>query len=205
MHALLFEVAPRAGHEDHYFTHAAALRPLLAAHEGLLFLDRFRSLTHPNIILSHSHWRDEAALAKWRTDPTHHRSQAAGRNQHFRDYRIRIAHVLQNYTRGKETTEWSHDGAYRDPAAHKPRFVVIVATQGEAIQNGGEAFRSVNVEDSYLAVSTPEAEADGRALVAGASRSAHVTNAMLASVSRDYGMFDREEAPQYFPERKARA
>ena len=101
MHTLLFEVQPRAGHEDHYFAHATRLRPLLDAHPGLLFIDRFKSLVRPNIILSHSHWQDEASLARWRTDAQHRRSQAAGRNQHFEDYRIRISRVVTHYVRGE--------------------------------------------------------------------------------------------------------
>lgn len=201
MHALLFEVEPRAGHEEHYFSHAAALRPLLASHAGLLFIDRFKSLTRPNVILSHSHWRDEASLAKWRTNAKHHRSQAAGRNRHFRDYRIRIAHVLETYMPGDATTRWPHDGAYRDPASHTPRFLTIVATEGEAFPDGGEAFRSVNFEDAYLTVGVSETELEGNAIVSRASQSGNVTNAMLAMVSRDYGMFDRDEAPQLFPDR----
>lgn len=200
MQALLFEVEPRAGHEDHYFSHTAALRPLLAEHEGLLFLDRFKSLSRPGIILSHSHWRDEAALAKWRTDAKHQRSQTAGRNQHFKDYRIRISHVLMNHARGTGIVEWTHDGGYRDPGTQPPRLLTIIAAEGAAFPDAGEVFRSVNFEDAYLSVGTVETEEAGTSRITRASQADNVTNAMLASVSRDYGMFDRAEAPQYFPD-----
>ena len=113
MQALLFELKPREGHEEHYFRHAAALRPLLAQQEGLNYIDRFRSLSRPGVILSHSLWRDEASLAKWRTNRRHHRSQAAGRDEHFEDYRLRISHVLAHASRGQEEKHWTRDGAYR--------------------------------------------------------------------------------------------
>jgi len=198
MQALLFEVDPRDGHEEHYFTHAAALRPLLKEHTGLIFIDRFKSLSRPSIILSHSHWRDEAAIAKWRIDAKHHKTQAAGRNQHFKDYRIRISHVLKNYARGNEIAEWSDEGAYSDSSFTDARFLTIIATEDEPFPDG-EAFLSVNFENSYLTVAAAETEATGTALIARASETPNVTNAMLAFVSRDYGMFEREEAPQYFP------
>ena len=59
-------------------------------------------------------------------------------------------------------------------------------------------FKSVNIEASYLSVSAPTTEDEGHTLVEKASTSDHVTSAMLALVSRDYGMFNRDEAPQYF-------
>ena len=88
MQALLFEMKPRDGHEDHYFRHAERLRPFLLQQEGLIFIERFKALAQPGVILSHSLWRDEASIAKWRTDQEHHKSQTAGRLQHFEDYRI---------------------------------------------------------------------------------------------------------------------
>ena len=60
MLALFFEVCPRAdGGWDRYLAIAAGLRPLLAEQEGLLFIDRYRSLLRPGTILSHSLWRGD--------------------------------------------------------------------------------------------------------------------------------------------------
>lgn len=199
MQALLFEVEPRAGHEDHYFDHAARLRPLLEAHDGLLFIDRYKSLSRPGIILSHSHWRDEASIARWRTDAQHQVSQAAGRNTHFKDYRIRVFHVLETYSDGGPIASFPDEGAYLDPARGPARFRTIVATQGAPFPNGGEAFASVNSDTSYLSVKPVANRADGSAVMLTASRSPDVTHAMCALVTRDYGMSRRDEAPQYFP------
>lgn len=199
MQALLFEMRPRAGHEEHYFQRAAALRPLLEQQEGLIFIDRFRSLARPEVILSHSHWRDEASLARWRVDAKHHAAQAAGRNQHFADYRLRIAQVLRYLARGKSTQEWSQAGAYSDPDLQASRFLAIVASEQKPYPDYGDAFKSVNIENAYLAIVDLETEDQGRTLVTSASQETNVTGAMLCLVSRDYGMFERAEAPQYFP------
>ena len=146
----MFEVKPKEGHEQHYFDRAAALRPRLAKNDGILFIDRYKSLSRIGIILSHSHWRDEASMTRWRIDEAHHKTQAAGRNVHFEDYRIRISHVLHHSIGAKSAKTWTGDGAYRDLIA----------------------------------------EAEGRQPVA---------SVLLSIVSRDYGMHDRNEAPQYFP------
>lgn len=94
MYALFFEVRPKPGHLPHYFEHVERLRPALARHTGLLFLDRYRSLSDEAVLLSHQHWRDEAAILGWRRDSLHLQSQQAGRYQHFADYRIRVASLV---------------------------------------------------------------------------------------------------------------
>lgn len=201
MQALLFEVEPRPGHEDHYFRRAAALRPLLAGHDGLLFLDRYRSESRPGIILSHSRWRDEAALARWRADGQHHAAQCAGRAEHFKDYRIRISHVLRAIGGTGEDARYSEDGAYADPDTNAARYLAILATRGTAATADGETFRSVTAGDTLLTVVQLAAPEDGHALLDD-TRSVG-THAMLCRVTRDYGMFDRAEAPQHFPDAAA--
>ena len=200
MHALLFEMKPREGHEDHYFRHAAALRPLLEQQDGLIFIDRFKSLTRPGVILSHSLWRDEASLAKWRTNTRHHKSQAAGRNKHFEDYRIRISHVLARSELDQDTVHWSRDGAYSTLASRIPHYLVIVVSRGEPLSDQGETFASVNHEGTYVTVADFENEADARAAWATAREHSSVGAASFCLISRDYGMFDRDEAPQYWPD-----
>lgn len=198
MQALLFEVHPRPGHEDHYFRRAAALRPLLAGHDGLHFLDRYRSESRPGIILSHSRWRDEAALARWRADGQHHAAQCAGRAEHFQDYRIRISHVLRAMTETGEDTCHREDGAYTHPDANAARYLAILATRTTPATTDGETFRSVTDGAALLTVVHFDTPQDGHTLLDHVRST--TTHAMLCRVSRDYGMFDRGEAPQYFPE-----
>jgi heme-degrading monooxygenase HmoA len=97
MIAVIFEVWPKDGHRDAYLDIAAALRPALETADGFISIERFASLTDDGKILSLSFWRDEAAVAAWRNHPDHRDAQAAGRNEHFADYRLRVAAVLRDY------------------------------------------------------------------------------------------------------------
>ena len=190
MQALMFEVKPKENHEQHYFDRAAALRPRLELNGGILFIDRYKSLDRAGIVLSHSHWR---------IDEAHHKTQSAGLNIHFEDYRIRISHVLRYKAGAGPATTWTADGTYKAASASTSRYLAIIGTEGRPSDNTGEGFQSVNVEERFLTIVEPVSEEDGRDLIAKAETSRHVTSTLLSIVSRDYGMYDREEAPQYFP------
>lgn len=97
MIAVIFEVVPRDGHADAYFGLAAGLRTHLEAIDGFISVERFQSLTQPDKVLSLSFWRDEAAVRRWRELEAHRAAQQAGRQQHFSDYRLRVAQVLRDY------------------------------------------------------------------------------------------------------------
>jgi heme-degrading monooxygenase HmoA len=97
MIAVIFEVEPREGRRDAYLDIAARLRPLLDGIDGFVSIERFESLTTPGKILSLSFWRDEAAIATWRNLEPHRVAQARGRDEIFRDYRLRIAEVSRDY------------------------------------------------------------------------------------------------------------
>jgi len=98
MIAVIFEVEPAAGQRQAYLDIAAALRPRLDAIDGFISIERFESLTRPGKLLSLSFWRDEAAIQEWRRLEGHRDAQAAGRSGMFADYRIRVAHVIRDYT-----------------------------------------------------------------------------------------------------------
>ena len=97
MHAVIFEVTPREGQTDAYLEIAAALRPQLEKIDGFISVERFRSLSQPDKMLSLSFWRDEAAIARWRNLQVHRHAQHAGRDHVFEDYRLRIAGVVRDY------------------------------------------------------------------------------------------------------------
>jgi heme-degrading monooxygenase HmoA len=97
MIAVIFEVEPAPGGRQPYLDRAAALAPLLAGIDGFLSIERFESLTAPGRLLSLSFWRDEAAIAAWRTLEAHRSAQAAGRGGLFTGYRLRIAAVMRDY------------------------------------------------------------------------------------------------------------
>ncbi|MGH8713331.1 MAG: antibiotic biosynthesis monooxygenase family protein [Casimicrobiaceae bacterium] len=97
MIAVIFEVLPHAGQRQAYLDAAAALRPELEKIDGFISIERFESLTTPGKILSLSCWRDDDAVRRWRNLESHRRTQAAGRQHIFRDYRLRVAQVLRDY------------------------------------------------------------------------------------------------------------
>lgn len=97
MIAVIFEGVAAEGRRDEYLDAAAMLRPLLDGLDGFISIERFESLTTPGKVLSLSFWRDEAAVAAWRENPSHRAAQEAGRTAIFADYRLRIAEVIRDY------------------------------------------------------------------------------------------------------------
>ena len=75
----MFEIWPAEGAPAHYLDLAVALRSELETADGFLSVERFRSLSDPDKLLSLSFWRDEAAVAAWRNRPKHRAAQAEGR------------------------------------------------------------------------------------------------------------------------------
>ncbi|MFN8663446.1 MAG: antibiotic biosynthesis monooxygenase [Thermomicrobiales bacterium] len=97
MIAVIFEVWPADGERDHYLDIAADLRPLLREIDGFISVERFQSIREPGKMLSLSFWRDEEAIAAWRAMDAHRAAQMVGRESVFRDYRLRVAHILRDY------------------------------------------------------------------------------------------------------------
>ncbi|HTV89848.1 MAG TPA: antibiotic biosynthesis monooxygenase [Stellaceae bacterium] len=97
MYAVIFEVEPAETRREDYLDIAARLRPELERIDGFISVERFESLSQPGKILSLSFWRDEAAVARWRSQVEHRRAQVAGRSGIFRTYRLRVAAIVRDY------------------------------------------------------------------------------------------------------------
>jgi len=201
MLALFFEVNPRSdGGWERYLAIAAGLRPLLAEQEGMLFIDRYRSLLRPGTILSHSLWRDEAALAAWRSHGVHHCAQSEGRQEVFDDYRLRIAHVTHKAAPGQDILSSPMRSSYREEARDAARMVVVAQGCGELASGSAvpaDVFESLNREGERLWLFDAVDDA-GAVALASSLRTLGLT-ATVCEMERDYGMFDRTEAPQYHP------
>lgn len=98
MIAVLFEADVIATQQECYLQLAAELKPLLANIDGFIAIERFQSLTTSGKVLSLSWWRDEDAVLLWKQNILHKAAQAEGRKSIFSFYRIRIAHVLRDYS-----------------------------------------------------------------------------------------------------------
>jgi heme-degrading monooxygenase HmoA len=97
MIAVIFEVFPADGLKGDYLERAARLKSELECMDGFISVERFQSLTEPDKLLSLSFWRDEDAVASWRSRAGHRASQSAGRKGIFHDYRLRVAAVVRDY------------------------------------------------------------------------------------------------------------
>ena len=97
MIAVIFEVIPHTDTKHTYLDIAASLRPRLDHIDGFISIERFQSHSDPGKVLSLSFWRDEEAIAQWRTTGEHRNAHASGRAGIFQDYRLRIAGVIRDY------------------------------------------------------------------------------------------------------------
>jgi heme-degrading monooxygenase HmoA len=189
MHALFFEVRPKAGHLEHYFEHVARLRPVLARHTGLAFLDRYSSLSEEDLLLSHQLWESEEAIVAWRADATHRSSQAAGRRVHFADYRIRV---------GERVLHWRADApearARVVAASDAPHVLAFYGTQPIA-EAECAAFESVNNKGRFITLATANGFAAAEALFDTQIGASGLEEGAIYSIRRDYGQFDRALAP----------
>jgi heme-degrading monooxygenase HmoA len=172
MIGLFFEVIPLEGHASRYFELAAALRPELERSGGVLFIDRYASADRPGVILSHQWWADEDSLIRWRAHTQHRAIQRAGREQHFRDYRLRIGPAVD---------------ASRAASAVRILWVSYHDAR-PATPAGGELFKSVYREGKCLVLSEREPALQDTS----ADRKAF-------EITRDYTMHERTEAPQEYP------
>ena len=101
MYAVIFEVWPTKNGKDEYLQIASILKDFLQNREGFISIERFQSLSDENKLLSLSFWEDEKSIEIWRNMFEHRIAQDKGNASVFKDYRIRVANVLRDYTKEK--------------------------------------------------------------------------------------------------------
>lgn len=194
MFAVIFEVNPRPEAWDAYLGHAATLRPELLAIDGFIANERYASLGRPGWLVSLSIWRDEKALIRWRTHALHHEIQGKGRSAVFADYHLRVGEIVADTQAKTELPQQRFDTT--EVSAWK------AVTVTERILHAGpvvtlpdaDTFDSITSPGNALYLRSWPDLASAEAGIAGASGRHRVVR-----VIRDYGMFARAEAPQYFP------
>src|SRR5260370_26849130 len=85
---------PRREKFDLYLDLAKGLKPILEGIDGFIDNERFESSRRPGWILSHSTWRDEKSVVRWRTVAKHHDTQLRGRDEVFQDYHLRVGEIV---------------------------------------------------------------------------------------------------------------
>jgi heme-degrading monooxygenase HmoA len=224
MFSVLFEVHPRGDQWDAYLGYAKLLRPELERVKGFVDNIRYRSLSREGWILSLSNWDDEKALVRWRTQAKHHGVQEKGREEVLLDYHLRVGQVTRDTSPpaghamreqrldetevgegttvilidAKQSKEWVEKNCHEDIARWlglDPQAKGLVAWDvfGAVLAPG----------DVVLLASWRDHEA-AEAFEAGAKLPEGVRLRRIRVV-RDYGMFDRREAPQYYPDAKRKS
>ena len=205
MFVVIFTVEPKPGKAEAYLELARRLRSELEKTDGFLDIERFASRDKRDRLLSLSIWRDEKALIRWRIEGRHHAAQEQGRAAIFANYRLRVGEVTADTRRpdGEDPLQQRFDetekGAAKfvsitelSPAAADPAGLPAAETEGlverewfESLTNAGKRLVLVGWRDRAAAErwSLPQA-ADGE------------MHHRRARIIRDYGMFDRAEAPQ---------
>jgi len=219
MFSAMLEVKPIPEQFDAYLAMAKMLRPELEKIEGFIDNNRYASLTRDGWLLSLSSWRDEKSLVRWRISTKHHKVQQAARDRIFSDYRLRIGQTVAD-TRlpaGEVLLEQRMDvtevgagtavtllDATRDPDwVRQGGAEAVRETLGLDLRADGlvawDAFDALLSPGDVIVVATWQdmdaAEAFERtATLPDGVRLRHVR------IIREYGMFDRREAPQHFEE-----
>jgi heme-degrading monooxygenase HmoA len=223
MFAVIFEVHPKPEQWDAYLALGKMLKPELEKIDGFVDNIRYRSLRHQGRLLSLSIWRDEKALVRWRTQARHHMVQAKGRSDIFLDYHLRIGQLTQDTRppQGQTLSEQRLDETQTGEAttitlidARQPAQWVEQAAPDDVANWLGFAPNAPGLVawDVFDAVLNP-----GELILLASWRDQTAAEAFEAAVSlrdgarlrrvrvvRDYGMFDRREAPQFYPDAKGR-
>jgi heme-degrading monooxygenase HmoA len=204
MIGLFFEVQNKPGQTDQYLSLAASLKPALEAIGGCLFIDRFRSLTRENLLLSYQIWQDEGSMTAWRAHGQHHVVQKTGRETVFSDYRIRVAQVIDEARPGQPVWQPDRRTPYNDPARRQPTYVLAAESRSARlpVETGWrrDAFASVYRDRHFAHLIDLPDQQSGVEFGARLFADPTVEYFRVFEVMRDYGMYDRTEAPQYYPD-----
>ena len=219
MFAVIFEVQPKQERWSDYLDLAKYLKPKLEAIDGFIDNERFESTRTKGRLLSLSTWRDEKAVVRWRTQGEHHGVQEKGRFEIFEEYHLRVGEVTDDSDppRGIGVVQQRFDETANPvakavsitelapPDGNKPKIAaehlpaslcldrhvegLVDCEVFESIYNPGKLLLLVTWRDAETArLWAPAAAAD-----LGKLRHRRIR------IIRDYGMTDRDEAPQFYP------
>jgi heme-degrading monooxygenase HmoA len=224
MFSVIFEVHPKPEQWDAYLGNAKTLRPELEQVDGFVDNNRYSSLTREGWILSLSNWRNEKSVVRWRTAAGHHMVQEKGRSEILLDYHLRVGQIVRDTcvpvgqtieeqrldeTEVGEGTMITLIDAKRttklNDTASAPEIASYLGLNSNAAGLvGWDVYDAVLTPGDLILMMSWKMKANAEAFAESVrfpadGRLRHVR------VIRDYGMFDRREAPQYYPamERKS--
>jgi len=217
--SVIFEVHPKPDQWDAYLGNARMLRPELEKVDGFIDNIRYKSLTRDGWLLSLSGWRDEKAVVRWRTAMQHHIVQEKGRSAIFLDYHLRVGQITQDtripdgctlQEQRLDETEVGEGTTITLIDATKPSQWTETSNAADCAQCLGfnpdargiaawDVFDAVLTPGNLILLTTWRTKEDARAFeeTVNLPKGARLRQVRIV---RDYGMFDRREAPQYYPE-----
>ena len=222
MFSVIFENIPKQDKLDSYATIAGSLKPLVESIEGFVENLRYRSLTREGWRLSLSTWSSEKALVRWRTQAKHHVAQDVGRRKILVDYRLRVGQHTRDtcFPEGQHIVDQRMDetGLGQGTTVTLINFVLEPAVLSRSAPEEIAADVGVTINEHRDIVSWDLYEngampgemlllctwTDENAAREFESQGTVRKDARLRRVRviREYGLFDRREAPQYYPDVK---
>lgn len=219
MFSVIFEVHPHRAQWDAYLDLAKSLKPELEQVDGFIDNIRYRSRTRDGWLLSLSSWRDEKAAVRWRTLGHHHDAQEKGRGGVLADYHLRVGQITQD-TRPPQGYAITEQRLDETQTGQGTTAMLIDARRGEdwvktaepesvadwlGVKRSDAGLIAWDVFDAVLSPGDIIALLTWKDAAAAGAFGAHAKlpdGARLRTVRvvRDYGMFDRREAPQYYPD-----
>jgi heme-degrading monooxygenase HmoA len=216
---VIFEVKPKKERWNDYLELANYLKPKLEAIEGFVDNERFASKRSEGRVLSLSTWRDEKSVVRWRTQGEHHGAQEKGRLEIFEDYHLRVGEVTADTDPPKALS--IAQNRFDETEVGRAKMVTITEITAEGSTFGAkpdllppqlglatgaaglvdhELFESIyNPGKLLLLASWRDADAAG-AWAPSRPAAAQPLRHRRVRIVRDYGMFERREAPQFYPQ-----
>jgi heme-degrading monooxygenase HmoA len=220
MFSVIFEVKPKSDQWDAYLGYAKLLRPELIQVDGFIDNVRYGSKRRKGWVLSLSTWRDEKSLVRWRTLAVHHEVQEKGRTEVFEDYHLRVgqitadSHVPEGQSVREQRLDETATGAAKVISTVELQRPADLAEDASAEAVAARLGLRAGIDgvvdwDVFEAILSPGAlllliSWRDAAAASAAKQEKLPTEARCRRVRvvRDYGMFARHEAPQYYPEVK---
>ena len=221
MFCVIFVVQPRKECFNDYLEIAQRLKPALEATDGFIDNERYRSMRTEGLVLSLSTWRDEKAVVRWRTLAEHHAAQQKGRYEIFEDYQLRVGEV--SYDSQPPKGMMVEERRFDETEVGKAKVATIteVLPGKGAARSGGkveipiaqfgvdarrdgildlEMFQSIHNPGKLLLLGFWRDAAAAGTWVPTRPEAAGALRHRRVRIIRNYGMFDRREAPQFFPD-----
>ena len=199
---LFFEVTPKPGHSEHYFSFVDRLQPELANYEGLLSLSRYRALFDGFSLLSHQLWDSEQSIENWRKNKAHRLAQTAGIKTHFKDYQIRIGKRLEGWLEDNQSElESCSTGGSSSLLLSVRSKAPILDFIPEEYGSSKITYEDLAASKQFITLLKPNDLLHARTLRSGIDPDI-IDKVELFLIGRNYSMTERDQAPPQKPQKK---